>query len=161
MEISEHPSSSHTEGLQQARQQAHELINSNTQWVIKNIPPLAPRYYKLALETTHAQCNTPHTTLQPEASSSNDADTDPSPSSVHTPTNSSTTTATSPSSATAETSSSSVSTEENLSPTPVEVDPSLSTLYTSTSIHPDDTEKGCEPLDYGGDLEEDTSMGPA
>jgi len=147
MEISEHPTSSHTEGLRQARQQAHELINGDTKWVIKNIPPSSPGYYKLASETTHIQRNKnpPCTTCQSEASSPTDADADP------TPITSSTIAGASPSSATAEATPSSTHAEDHSQ---------SSTSNTSITSHSDNADKSDKLIDLIGDFDEDTSMGP-
>ena len=153
MEISEHPTSSHTEGLRQARQQAHELINGDTKWVIKNIPPSSPGYYKLASETTHIQRNKnpPCTTRQSEASSPTDADADPSPSTIHTPITSSTIARASPSSVTAEATPSSTHAEDHSQ---------SSTSNTSITSHSDNADKSDKLIDLIGDFDEDTSMGP-
>jgi len=145
MEIDDHPSSSHTtEGLQQAIQRAHELINGDTKWVIRNIPPLVPGYYKPTSETPCVQRNIPRTTHHSGASSSTNTDTEPASSAINSPTSSSTTAKTSSPSVTAE-----------ISPS------SSSTLITSTSSTSDNVDKSDKLVDYGDGLDKDTSMGPA
>ena len=179
MEIIDDPSNSHhTESLRWARQRAHELINGDHKWFIKNIPSSSPGYYRPTSEVSRTQCIAPRTA---EGSSSSDVDAHPASSASESPTSVSTTAETSPRSVTADTSPSPVDANTS-SPSPVNTNTSspspvvvkatqsstcvegktlLSTITASTPSHYVAADKDEELVDYGDGLDEDTTMGPA